>query len=62
MCDADWYYNYWGWYWGGGYDRWTYGGACSNWRAVLAFSFMASISFLLSSILVRLASHSMLKH
>lgn len=53
MCDADWYYNYWGWYWGGGYDRWTYGGACSNWRAVLAFSFMASISFLLSSILVR---------
>ncbi|KAK0649884.1 hypothetical protein B0T16DRAFT_428431 [Cercophora newfieldiana] len=59
-CNALWYSSYWGYYWG---DPWVwtpeigwnatnvgYAG-CSQWRAVLAFSFMASITFLISSIL-----------
>ncbi|KAK4161718.1 hypothetical protein QBC43DRAFT_357248 [Cladorrhinum sp. PSN259] len=59
MCDSWWYYNYWGWSWG----RWYIGGipspgwswysspGCASFRVVLAFSFMASIAYLLSAIL-----------
>jgi len=59
-CNSYWYWNYWGYYWGGWYYNpivvngpadIAYSG-CSQWRAVLAFSFMASITFLLSAILV----------
>ncbi|KAK1760099.1 hypothetical protein QBC47DRAFT_448706 [Echria macrotheca] len=58
-CNSVWYWNYWGYYWGGWYANPVvingpgdigYAG-CSQWRAVLAFSFMAAITFLLSSIL-----------
>jgi len=56
-CDADWYYNYWGYYWGRWYYvappgidvNWT---GCSAWRTVLAFSFIAIILYLLSFFLV----------
>ncbi|KAB5517400.1 hypothetical protein GE09DRAFT_1158706 [Coniochaeta sp. 2T2.1] len=58
-CDAFWYYNYWGYYWGGYWRNpiivtgpasinWS---GCSSWRVVLAWSFMASMAFLCSSIL-----------
>ena len=56
-CNALWYRNYWGFYWG---DPWTPGAwdtpvayrGCSQWRAILAFSFIVSMIYLLSSILV----------
>lgn len=63
-CNALWYQSYWGYYWGNPWnDAWewdepgwgttTVGYAgCSQWRAVLAFSFMAAITYLISSILV----------
>jgi hypothetical protein len=52
-----WYNSYWGYYWG---NPWYYDpignnigyAGCSQWRAVLAFSFMAAITYLISSILV----------
>ncbi|KAK1749785.1 hypothetical protein QBC47DRAFT_354510 [Echria macrotheca] len=55
-CSSDWYNTYWGYYWG----RWYLVGpvgidvnwaGCSAWKTVLAFSFIASITFLLSGIL-----------
>lgn len=52
-CSAGWYYNYWGYYWGWwvGPGVWALGG-CGRWRTVLAFSFMAMFTFLVTSILV----------
>ncbi|KAK5651580.1 hypothetical protein OQA88_11853 [Cercophora sp. LCS_1] len=56
-CDSYWYYDYWGYYWGGWWDNdFNYYGSraaagCSQWRVVLAFSFIASIIYLLSGIL-----------
>ncbi|KAH6977608.1 hypothetical protein EDB80DRAFT_757379 [Ilyonectria destructans] len=56
-CSATWYYNYWGYYWG---HFWTVGpvgrvninsAGCSQWRTVLAFSFIAWFLHLLSGIL-----------
>lgn len=63
-CSSPWYWNYWGYYWGGygsspgtagsGYRRSTgaAGSGCGAWRTVLAFSFMAMFAFLVSTILV----------
>ncbi|KAK4196238.1 hypothetical protein QBC40DRAFT_287591 [Triangularia verruculosa] len=61
MCNASWYWNYWGYYWGEWWrvpdltvsDR-GYGG-CASWRAVLAFSFLAAIAFLVSAFLEAVA-------
>jgi hypothetical protein len=57
-----WYSTYWGYYWGPYYYDpvgWNtnvgYAG-CSQWRAVLAFAFMAAITYLVSSILVSSSS------
>ncbi|KAK0630516.1 hypothetical protein B0T17DRAFT_590006 [Bombardia bombarda] len=58
-CSSTWYWNYWGFYWGGWWGNpWRITGpgdigyaGCSSWRTVLAFSFMASIAFLISGIL-----------
>ncbi|KAH7313926.1 hypothetical protein B0I35DRAFT_436114 [Stachybotrys elegans] len=56
-CSADWYYNYWGYYWGW---SWRYGpvgrvrvdgAGCGEWRAVLAFSFIAWVLHLTSGFL-----------
>ncbi|CZR68842.1 uncharacterized protein PAC_18742 [Phialocephala subalpina] len=58
-CDAFWYWNYWGFYWGGIWRRnivvhgpadinWV---GCSSWKSVLAFSFIVSMTYLLSSCL-----------
>ncbi|KAM7196915.1 hypothetical protein V8F20_006882 [Naviculisporaceae sp. PSN 640] len=58
-CGSYWYWSYWGYYWGGWWTnpfnvfgpndiRWT---GCSQWRSVLAFSFLVSITYLLSFIL-----------
>jgi hypothetical protein len=62
-CSATWYWDYWGYYWRGWWRRPTvivtgpadigYAG-CSQWRAVLAFSFMAMFAYLVSAILVSL--------
>jgi hypothetical protein len=60
-CDGPWYYNYWGYYWGGFWRTpiiitgpWDIGwSGCSSLRAVLAFSFIAALCYLLSSFLVR---------
>ncbi|KAG7284913.1 hypothetical protein NEMBOFW57_009528 [Staphylotrichum longicolle] len=59
-CSATWYWDYWGYYWGGWWRRPTvivtgpadigYAG-CSQWRTVLAFSFMAMFSYFVSAIL-----------
>jgi len=58
-CDAVWYYNYWGYYWGGfwrtpivvvGPSSIGRSG-CSSWKTVLAFSFIASMAFLFSTFL-----------
>ncbi|PVH72415.1 hypothetical protein DL98DRAFT_610735 [Cadophora sp. DSE1049] len=59
-CDAFWYWNYWGFYWGGIWRRnivvhgpadidWA---GCSSWKCVLAFSFIVSMTYLLSACLV----------
>ena len=58
-CDAVWYYNYWGYYWGGFWRTpivvtgpFSIGWAgCSSWKTVLAFSFIASMAFLFSTFL-----------
>jgi len=60
-CGGTWYYNYWGYYWGGFWRRgpsfvvtgpWDIDWAgCGSLMAVLAFSFMASMAFLLSCLL-----------
>jgi len=58
-CDAFWYWNYWGFYWGGIWRRnivvhgpadidWA---GCSSWKCVLAFSFIVSMTYLLSACL-----------
>lgn len=59
MCDSWWYWNWWGWNWGRWYiepvpnPSWSWYSApgCAAFRAVLAFSFMTSIAYLLSAIL-----------
>jgi len=60
-CDAIWYWSYWGFYWGGFWRSPTIivngpssigWAGCSSWRAALAFTFIASMAFLFSSILV----------
>ncbi|KAL3608839.1 hypothetical protein FPOAC2_03850 [Fusarium poae] len=56
-CSARWYYNYWGYYWGRFYRVGPIGtvsidgAGCSQWRTVLAFSFIAWFLHLLSGIL-----------
>ncbi|KAK0705773.1 hypothetical protein B0T21DRAFT_298961 [Apiosordaria backusii] len=63
MCNASWYWNYWGYYWGGWWrvpevTVWDRGyGGCASWRAVLAFSFLAAIAFLVSAILGAVVVH-----
>jgi len=63
-CGGWWYWNYWGYYWGGwwrdpfdingpGDINWT---GCSEWRTVQAFSFIVAFTFLLSFILGMIAS------
>ncbi|KAJ9165419.1 hypothetical protein NKR19_g419 [Coniochaeta hoffmannii] len=57
-CNAVWYWQYWGYYWGGFWSTPTvivrgpadinYAG-CGSWKAVLAWTFILSIAFLLSS-------------
>ncbi|KAK0609486.1 hypothetical protein B0T14DRAFT_572175 [Immersiella caudata] len=55
-CNALWYSSYWGYYWG---NPWYYDpignnigyASCPKWRAVLVFSFMAAVTYLVSSIL-----------
>lgn len=56
-CDSQWFNTYWGYYWG----RWYLVGpvginvnltGCSAWRSVLAFSFLACITYLISFFLV----------
>jgi len=59
-CDSYWYYNYWGYYWGG---FWTVAprvnitagvvdhAGCGSWRAILAFLFMGAMAWMLSAIL-----------
>ncbi|KAH6645853.1 hypothetical protein BKA67DRAFT_639303 [Truncatella angustata] len=58
-CSANWYWSYWGFYWGsywrtpvvvGGPADINWAG-CSSWQAVLAWSFISSMLFLLSSCL-----------
>lgn len=53
-CSASWYYDYWGYYWGGWWRRPSFiagTDGCGQWRTVLAFSFMAMFAFLVSTIL-----------
>ncbi|KAK5658984.1 hypothetical protein OQA88_1070 [Cercophora sp. LCS_1] len=58
-CNAVWYYSYWGYYWGSFWRTpvivtgpWSIGwSGCSAWKAVLAWSFIASMGYLMSSIL-----------
>ncbi|KAL8391814.1 hypothetical protein RB595_002136 [Gaeumannomyces hyphopodioides] len=55
-CESFWYWNYWGYYWGGfwRHDIDVYGpwdiswSGCSSWRAVIAFSFIAAMAHLAS--------------
>ncbi|KAK4167822.1 hypothetical protein QBC43DRAFT_341686 [Cladorrhinum sp. PSN259] len=60
-CDSHWYWSYWGFYWGGFWRTpvvvtgpsdigWS---GCASWKATLAFTFILSIGFLISSGLVR---------
>ncbi|KAK7417612.1 hypothetical protein QQX98_004433 [Neonectria punicea] len=60
-CSARWYYDYWGYYWGRFWDDGPVGdvsrstinrAGCSQWRTVLAFTFILSFIYLLSGILV----------
>lgn len=57
-CSSSWYYNYWGYYWGGFWRTAPIGtvgingAGCSQWRTVLAFSFIALSLHILSGILV----------
>ncbi|KPM35103.1 hypothetical protein AK830_g11470 [Neonectria ditissima] len=59
-CSSSWYYDYWGYYWGrfwhdgpsGDVSHATINRAgCSQWRTVLAFTFILSFAYLLSGIL-----------
>lgn len=59
-CSSPWFWNYWGFIWGGWWRRpvivngpadIAYSG-CSQWRTVLAFSFMAMFAYLISTFLV----------
>ncbi|PTD04099.1 hypothetical protein HYE67_002980 [Fusarium culmorum] len=56
-CSANWYYNYWGYYWGrfyrvGNVNAADIGNAgCAPWRTALAFSFIAWFLHFLSGIL-----------
>jgi len=56
-CDSYWYWSYWGFYWGGFWRTpivvtgpsdigWS---GCGSWKATLAFTFILSIVFLMSS-------------
>jgi len=58
-CGSVWYYNYWGYYWGGFWRQpvvtvgpniinWS---GCASWRAVLAMSFIASFFYLMNAFL-----------
>jgi hypothetical protein len=59
-CSSFWYWNYWGYYWG---RFWTVApratitfstvgdAGCATWRVILAFLFIGSVAWLLSSIL-----------
>lgn len=65
-CNSVWYWNNWGWYWGGFYrfnpvpTRAIVGTTgCAEWRAVLAFSFMGGWTWLISACLVRSCSASL---
>ncbi|KAK3377381.1 hypothetical protein B0T24DRAFT_592990 [Lasiosphaeria ovina] len=58
-CGSYWYWSYWGYYWGSwwyypfpvlGPGDINYDG-CGQWRAVLAFSFIVSFTYLVSAIL-----------
>jgi uncharacterized membrane protein YtjA (UPF0391 family) len=49
-CRSAWYYDYWGYLWNW-YSEYYYAG-CSAWRAVLAFSFIPIVLYLLSALLV----------
>lgn len=54
-CSSRWYYEYWGWYWTRVYrspGSLVGSRACSNWRAVLAFSCISWILFFLSMLVV----------
>jgi len=54
-CSANWYNDYWGYYWG---RLWRFGpigtvrvtSGCSEWRTVLAFSFIAIFAYIMSGI------------
>ena len=69
-CNAVWYWQYWGYYWGGFWSTPTvivrgpadinYAG-CGSWKAVLAWTFILSIAFLLSSFVVS-QSHILWRH
>lgn len=60
-CHSSWYWSYWGYYWGGfwrtptiivsGPSDINFAG-CGSWKAVLAWTFIMSIAFLISSFLV----------
>ncbi|THX99531.1 hypothetical protein D6D01_10436 [Aureobasidium pullulans] len=61
-CSSAWYYNYWGYNWGRYYrtpvvtsSAVINNAGCADWRCVLAFSFMASMSWLGSFLLVSLS-------
>ncbi|KAK3688891.1 hypothetical protein B0T22DRAFT_535965 [Podospora appendiculata] len=47
-CNAFWLNDYWGYYWGRWYRPGINWSGCSAWRTVLAFSFIASFTYLLS--------------
>ncbi|KAJ4288875.1 hypothetical protein N0V88_007208 [Collariella sp. IMI 366227] len=58
-CSSPWYWNYWGYYWGGWWRRPFFldgpgrivSAGCGHWRTILAFSFMALIAFFVNAIL-----------
>ncbi|KAI5197924.1 hypothetical protein AUEXF2481DRAFT_44470 [Aureobasidium subglaciale EXF-2481] len=59
-CSSNWYYSYWGYNWGRYYRTPVVTSAsvinnagCADWRCVLAFSFISSMFWLASSLLVR---------
>ncbi|KAK3306219.1 uncharacterized protein B0T15DRAFT_221934 [Chaetomium strumarium] len=55
VCSSSWFCNYWGYYWGGFWRNPFFNGntsaGCGHWRTSLAFSFMAMVAFLVTSIL-----------
>ncbi|KAH7189815.1 hypothetical protein BKA60DRAFT_581019 [Fusarium oxysporum] len=66
-CSSRWYYDYWGYYWGrfwrvGPIGTVNINGAgCAQWRAVLAFSFIAWFLHLASGILGAYVFHTYIK-